>query len=126
MYNRIGFTIVSVTVGTTTSDPPTASGAPTIPAYSNQVIALLVPPSTWNQSDTLVAVMPSDMEVGDVVEVYTTPGTFTGVHPSVLLLPASGETLNSGENPYYSVGIDSGKICRKVTTTNWQLVGQLG
>jgi hypothetical protein len=124
VYNRSGTTLVTVVAGVATPpNQPSVSFGVSIPSYSGHTVALLTVPSGWtNTSGQLVVILPSGVDIGDIVEVYAIPSA-PGQNTSFVLFSASGETLNSGISDSDGIDPENGKIYRKVSATNWQSVG---
>lgn len=134
VYNQSGTTVVSVAAGIDNSANPTSANASSIPDYSGHIVALLSPPSSWNQSGFLVVILPSSKNIGDIVEAYSVIGFYTGPNPAepIIVFPPVGESFNNlsantGTNTYGNVAVTvspgHGIIFRKVSSTNWQGVG---
>ena len=133
IYNRSGTTIVSVAAGTIPNpNPIIGNGGSVIPVNSGITVALLSPPSSWNGSDQLVVTFPTNTEVGDIMEIYSVAGFYTGSVPAraISLFPAIGESFdeqdvstgtNTGAGSGAAPGV--GIVFRKVSATNWQSIG---
>lgn len=119
VYNRSGTTLVAlnaanVNVGGTPSSNP-SDYAP-ITRYSGWTVALA---TTGNFTSGVR--LPDDAEVGDLVEVHCVLGTAT----SLLVIAASGDTISAGSPNFVTITVNvaAGKLFRKTSATNWQVVG---
>jgi len=124
VYNRSGETIVSLTGGNVSSGNPIGNDGVSIPRYSGRTVALMTPQSGAD-GFVGVVVLPSDAEIGDVVEVFCVAessgsgmvAVFPPVSSSIGVLSASTGTDSSS---YSAVQIGQGRIYRLVSSTNWQ------
>lgn len=128
VYNLSGTTITTMAADVFSGDPTGNDGA-VVPSYSGTTVVVLYPPITWLTSESLVATFPTNTEIGDVVEVYGTPGSFTSplLNPVFNIFPAVGESIgpqaiSTGTNQDIGIQIDTqhGAIFRKVSATSWQ------
>lgn len=111
-YNRSGVSIVSVA-----ANGNTQATATEIPAASGHTVAIITG-ITDNQH--LGVLLPSDAEIGDVVEIYIDPST-TG--NSTTVYPPSGESIGKATADLsFGVSGNAGALFRKVSPTNWQVL----
>lgn len=109
IYNRSGTTIVTVTPTGNNSQ----AGAAAIPRSSGRTVALCAPSAGQNS-----VIMPSDAEVGDIVEVYTTSNA-----TNLNVFPQSGGSLGlAGANASIPLQ-DSGRFLRYIGSSNWVVLG---
>lgn len=101
VYNKSGTTIVSVT-----ANGETQADATSIPRLSGVTVANVTLPDSSNLSVKL----PSDAEIGDVVEVYG---------PGFNVFPESGSTIVGGFVNDKIVPLQNGLIFRKLGPTLW-------
>lgn len=128
IFNRSGAALLTlspgiVTGGSTQADAVGNDGTE-IPAIAGIVVVLAQAshPSTWQT----VLRLSGDFEVGDVVEVYTLPGSVG----TLMVFPPSGSSIGNlaasvGTNTGVGVGINasSGAVFRKISSTSWMYVG---
>lgn len=123
IYNRSGTAVVSFApAAIDTSVSPIGDTATEIPRVSQTTIALVTA-----ASDAFTVRLPTDAEVGDVVEVYYIPDS-TSPGPAVVVFPPTGEQIaakavSTGTNNAASVSAGFGSIFRKVTSAVWMYIG---
>lgn len=120
-YNRAGTTIQTITAGASPGNSGSGYGNVGTPIvrYSERTV-ITIPTagfsgSTWNENVTL----PSDAEIGDVVEVYAQPGSifiFPAIGDSIRGFPASNGTNSASGLSAFNA------ILRKTAASNWQAV----
>lgn len=107
IYNRDGLTVANVTANGTTAGSGTA-----ITRYSGWTVAL-VATSTGNQA----VVLPSDAEIGDLVEVYSTLNNGA----QAIVFPPSGQSFLAGFSSHSALPGD-GALFRYVATDTWACI----
>jgi len=121
VYNRSGTVILTVVPGAITSGDTQADAigndGTVIPAVAQTTVAMVLTshPSSWN----VVVTLSADAEIGDVVEVYPTPGSVTGVQvfPPVGQ-SISGNAASTGTNKNVQFGVSIGVAYRKVSSSH--------
>jgi len=112
VYNRSGVAIVSVSAtGMSGSD---GASIPTVSGHTIVLLSCNIGPI----SNNIYAVLPSGTEIGDLLEVYSVDIS-QGIP---LIVPASGETINSGHTDQISMNSGRGALFRKTSSTNWQVL----
>ena len=110
IYNRSGTTIDTyVATGTNV----VASTTNIIRSSSKTVVILEVTPTAYAVN------LPSDAEIGDIVEVYLDTTNYNGCH--IRTASGSGETFLNGVN---QTAFGVGALFRKVSATKWGMIGQ--
>ncbi len=118
VYNRAGVTIITMSAGTA-ADPCISEGAPEIPHPTGHTIALVGTDTAHTQQPI---VLPSDAEIGDVVEVYHQPAV-----AGLALFPPVGSSfgpsfpVNNGTGSGMYLDVNN-VICRKVDGVTWRLI----
>jgi len=136
IFNRSGTSIMTIAAGLVTS--PTANDAPEIPSVCGHMIVLVSTIFRQGLDDSFVIRLPADAEIGDGIEVYPQAATAIPLAlPAKVLVPVGNTLYNPtlptavGQNndPGYHVsaggGTAPGVLFRKVSSTNWQLVGAI-
>jgi hypothetical protein len=109
VYNRSGVTIVAITANN--AGDPSQDNATAIPRHSGLTVALVTCPDNNNRAVKL----PSDAEIGDVVEVYQMSSSYPAVYAE-----SGGATIGIlNATDFINV---SGGIFRKVASGRWQAV----
>jgi hypothetical protein len=110
VYNRSGVIVIDVTANGTTQ-----VGAGTISRASGVTVAVVtVDGSNGNKA----VILPSDAEIGDVVEVYNA----TDATHTMFVFADSGSTIGfSAANSFVTLLISG--IFRKTATSAWQYTG---
>lgn len=109
VYNRSG-----TTIATMAAKGLDKSAAAPIVRVSGWTVVLVS-----SDANNAFVVLPSDAEIGDLVEVHSTSA---GI--GVVLLPSLGG--NIGVHPVdepVSVLPNNGRLFRKITSTHWEVVG---
>lgn len=114
VYNRDGVTISSLTGGVSGS----SSDAVAIVRYSQSTVVLVQTPNS-NASPALS--LPSDAEVGDVVEVYGLYNAATTGRVTPNVYPNSGETVNFKFTSTDGIAYTFARF-RKVAATEWVVI----
>lgn len=115
-------------IAANTMHPFGPTGNDGVPIVRDGVLTIaLVTTINPGMSPNCVATLPKNSEIGDVVEVYTIS---VDSGPGAALMPAVGNSIgnlpvSTGDN--FGTGVevkpDSGKQFRKVSATNWQMLG---
>jgi hypothetical protein len=126
VYNRSGTTIATV-VGGTTSTPsfPIGNEGIDIPRLSETTVVLgnTVP----NSGNDVVFRLPTDAEIGDIVEVYylgggsQTPWVFPQVGDQII--PSSESSTGTNSAAGFNIGQPFGSRFRKVSSSTWVAIG---
>jgi hypothetical protein len=123
VYNKSGETVVSIVGGfTATQGGSNGNSGTPIPRFSQTTIAIV---DNSGSNYHIVATLPSDADVGDVVEVYEKVSTGIGlqIYPpvgeSIRDLPASNGTSYGSQLGAISA------ILRKVSADNWQALANV-
>lgn len=107
IFNRGGLAIIEVDA---VGDTPTSG--PIIPAFCGHLIAVIT--STENN---YAVRLPTDAEVGDLIEVYLDPSSAFG---AAVVWSQTGEGIGTSSGPSsMSIGSATGAFLRKVTDTLW-------
>lgn len=112
VYNRSGTTILTITgIGLTLIPFPIISERTVIQAFGDQT-----------DSGNCALQLPVGADIGDSVEVYA-QGVSGGYNPSITVTAGAGETIQS--NPAQVASNDGGGslLLRKLTSTNWGVLG---
>ncbi len=127
VYNRSGVTVVTVAAGPPV-DPSVGNStdAPEIPHLSGHTIAIVTtnPGHLVDNRTQQPILLPSNAEVGDVVEVYQDGGP-DGRFSLALYAPVGsslgpGFSVNNGTSAFNITVTNI--ICRKVNATTWRLI----
>ena len=127
VYNRGGTTLITMAAGPSV-DPAISDGAPEIPCLSEWTVALVTTGHDGYPVPQRV-ILPSEADIGSVIEVYLVTTVSYQPNGLVLFPPVGtsfgpGYTINTGTTTNIGLTITDGTLFRKVDASTWRIMSR--